>query len=145
MVNVYDVDAGKFILSLKEELKKCENITVPEWSKFVKTGIHKESVPVQNDFWYIRGSSILRKLYINGAKGVSKLRTAYGGRQDRGVRQEITVKGAGKIIRVLLQQMEKEGLVVKVMKGGRKGRQLTPKAIKLMDNTAYKLYASELK
>ena len=125
MVNVFDVDAGKFIQALKDELKKCDNVKAPEWSEFVKTGIHKERTPTQNDFWYIRGASILRKLYVHGAKGVSKLRTAYGGRKDRGVRQEISVKGAGKIIRVLLQQMEKEGLVNKVMKNGKKGRQLT--------------------
>ncbi|PIU61089.1 30S ribosomal protein S19e [archaeon CG07_land_8_20_14_0_80_38_8] len=139
MVTVYDVEAGELINALKDELKKMENIKSPVWSSFVKTGIHKERVPSQPEFWYLRAASILRNLYVHGPKGVQRLRTKYGGRKNRGSRREKFVKGSGKILRTIIQQLEKEQLVKKIMKSGKKGRQLTPKAVKLMDNTAYKI------
>lgn len=139
MVTVYDVEPGVFINALKEELKSLPSVKPPAWSGFVKTGVSKKRVPAQDDFWHIRAASILRSLYVHGPKGVQRLRTKYGGLKDRGARQEKVFKGAGKIIRTLLQQLEEEKLVEKIMKNGRKGRQLTPKAVKLLDNTAYKI------
>jgi len=143
MVNVFDVDAGKFIDLLKEEMKKLDSLKAPEWSGFVKTGVHTQRVPTQDDFWQIRAASMLRSLYVHGPTGVQKLRTKYGGRKDRGVRKEKTFKGAGHIIRTLFQQLEKEGMVEKIMQNGKKGRKLTNKAVKLLDNTAFKVYKSE--
>ncbi len=139
MVTVYDVEPNSYIDALKEKLKSIESLKQPEWSKFVKTGIHKIRPPSQPDFWYIRAASIMRNLYIHNAKGVQRLRTKYGGRKDRGARQEKFVKGAGKIIRTILQQLEESGLVEKVP---RRGRKLTPKGIKLMDNVAYSVYSN---
>ncbi|MBN1924155.1 MAG: 30S ribosomal protein S19e [Nanoarchaeota archaeon] len=139
MVNVYDVEPEKLINGLKEELKKNPSIKPEDWSRFVKTGMSKEMPPIQEDFWYIRAASILRSLYVHGPKGVQRLRTKYGGRKNRGVVQEKVFKGGGKIIRTILQQLEKEGMVEHIMKNGKKGRQLTPKAVKLLDNTAYKV------
>ncbi len=139
MVNVYDVEPEKLIIALKEELKKLPGLKPEAWTSFVKTGVSKETPPTQPDFWHIRAASILRSLYVHGPKGVQRLRTKYGGRKNRGVRQEKVFKGSGKIIRVILQQLEQEKLVEKIMKNGRKGRQLTPKAIKLLDNTAHKV------
>lgn len=139
MVTVYDVTPGELINKVKEDLKKRKSLEAPDWSKFVKTGMHKENPPVQEDFWYIRAASILRTLYVHGAKGVQRLRRKYGGRKDRGPKQEKVYKGSGKIIRVILQQLEEEGLVEKIMRKGRKGRQLTPEGVKLLDNAAYKI------
>lgn len=136
MVNVFDVEPEKLIGALKDELKKVESIKYPEWSSFVKTGVSKERPPSQDDFWYIRAASILRSLYVHGPKGVQRLRTKYGGRKNRGAKQERVYKGGGKIIRNILQQLEKEGYVKQIMKDGKKGRILTPKAVKLLDNTA---------
>ena len=59
MVNVFDVEPGKLIEALKEELKKVAGIKAPEWSGFVKTGISREMPPVQDDFWHIRAASIM--------------------------------------------------------------------------------------
>jgi len=139
MVNVFDADSNSFIDALKVELKNLPKIVAPEWVKFVKTSVSKERAPLQDDFWHIRTASILRYIYIHGPKGVSRLRTKYGSRKNRGSRQEKTFRGSGKIIRVILQQLESEGLLKKVMRGKRKGRELTPKATKLMDNVAYKV------
>lgn len=139
MVTVFDVGPDKLISALKEKLKKTEFIKPEEWSLFVKSGRHVERVPSQPDFWHIRAASILRKLYVHGPKGVQRLRRVYGGKKNRGVKPEKSFKAGGKIIRKIIQQLEKEGLVSKVMRSGRKGRELTPKAIKLLDNTAYEI------
>jgi small subunit ribosomal protein S19e len=101
--------------------------------------VSKERVPTQPDFWHIRTASILRYIYIHGPRGVSRLRTKYGSRKNRGSKQEKHFRGSGKIIRVILQQLEAEGFLKQVMRGKRKGRELTPKAVKLMDNIAYKV------
>jgi small subunit ribosomal protein S19e len=145
MVNVFDADANKFIDALKEQLKEFPKIVAPEWVMFVKTSVSKEKAPTQEDFWYIRTASILRFIYVHGPRGVSRLRIKYGSRKNRGTKQEKTFKGSGKIIRVILQQLEEEGLLRKVMRGKRKGRELTPKAMKLMDNTAYKVIKNDKK
>ncbi len=137
MVTAYDIKPDELIQNLKEKLKKTENIKPEEWASFVKSGRYSERPPLQPDFWYIRAASILRKLYIHGPKGVGRLRKMYGGRKNRGVKPEKTYKAGGKIIRRILQQLEKEELVRKVMRDGRKGRELTPKGIKLLDNTAH--------
>ena len=64
MATIYDVDPGKLIKSLSEELKKVEQIKAPEWGKFVKTGCGKERPPRERDWWHIRTASVLRKIYI---------------------------------------------------------------------------------
>lgn len=145
MVNVFDADANKFIDALKTELKAFPKIAAPVWSSFVKTSVSKEKAPTQEDFWQIRTASILRYIYVHGPRGVSRLRTKYGSRKNRGTRQEKSFKGSGKIIRTIMQQLESEGFLKKVMRGKRKGRELTPKAMKLMDNTAYKVIKSDKK
>ena len=136
MVSVLEVPAEKLIERLKEELKKFEKIKPPLWAKIVKSGRHKERPPEQEDFWYIRAASILRRLYINGPIGVSRLRTYYGGRKERGVRPAKTYKASGSIIRKILQQLESEGLVTKE----KKGRSLTAKGRSLLDKIAGEIY-----
>ena len=131
MVTVYDVEAGKLIDAVAEKLKK--SIKKPEFVDYVKTGAHKERPPEQPDFFYKRAASILRKSYILGALGVSKLRKMYGGRKNRGVKPEHKAKAGGKIIRVALQELEKAGLMKKAENGG---RIITPEGVKLLDNTA---------
>ena len=86
MTTARDIKPDILINSLKEELKKMSEIKPPEWAKYVKTAHFKQRPPDQEDWWYIRAASILRKLYIHGPKGVSKLRNAYGGRKERGAR-----------------------------------------------------------
>ena len=130
MVTAFDVEHDKLINALKEKLKKSEFVKPEEWSQFVKSGRHTERVPAQPDFWYIRAASILRKIYVHGPKGVQRLRRIYGGRKNRGVKPEKSYKAGGKIIRTILQQLEKEGLLTKEMRSNRKGRELTPKAKK---------------
>jgi len=128
---VYDVPPSKLIEKVAKKLKEMD-IDKPEWVDFVKTGAHKERRPHDPDWWYIRCASILRKIYINGPVGVERLRTAYGGRKNRGHKPERFVKASGNIIRKALQALEKLDLVTKT----KEGRVITPKGQSLLDNTA---------
>jgi small subunit ribosomal protein S19e len=131
-MTVKDVRANKFMDKLKEELKKIKEIEPLPWSSFVKSGRSRERPPEQGDFWYIRSASILRRIYINGIVGVGRLRTYYGGRKRRGSRPSHFYKASGSIIRKILQQLEKAGLVEKA----KRGRKLTPLGRKLLDRVA---------
>jgi small subunit ribosomal protein S19e len=131
MVTVYDVPADKLIQKTAEKLKEMD-IGVPPWVDFVKTGVSRERRPDQDDWWYIRCASILRKIYVYGPVGVSRLRTAYGGRKNRGHEPEHFYKGSGNIIRKALQELEKLGLVEKTPEG----RVVTPKGRSFLDNIA---------
>jgi small subunit ribosomal protein S19e len=124
------ISKQELIKQLSKEMKN--HLRKPEWADFVKTGMHKEKPPVDPDWWYIRAASMLLKIEKLGPVGVSKLRTKYGGRKNMGVAPDHAFKGSGKILRTILQQLEKEGLVKQEAKGVHKGRVLTPKAKSLI-------------
>jgi len=134
-ITPYDIESGKFNSALALKLKEFPEITLPEWAKFVKTGAGKVRPPMELDWWYNRAASILHQLYLKGLVGVSKLRTRYGGKKDRGMTPAIFYKGSGKIIRVILQQAEKSGLVEK-FKDKTAGRRLTKKGKQFLDEVA---------
>lgn len=136
MVTVREVPAEKLIERLKEELKKIGEIEAPPWINFVKSGAHRERPPEQPDFWFIRAASILRRIYLDGPVGVERLRTYYGGRRRRGRKPPRVYKASGAIIRRILQQLEKAGLVEKI---DRKGRRITPKGQRLLDRIAFEV------
>ncbi len=136
MTTVYDVEANLLIKEAAEDLKK--RIKAPEWAPFVKTGVSKERVPDDPDWWYVRGASILRKLYLKGPMGVSRLRSEYRSRKNRGVKPEKSYKASGKIIRLALQQLEELGYVKKA-KGRNQGREITPEGVKYLDNMAHRV------
>lgn len=141
MVSVKDVPAAELIKRLKEELKKFEEIKPPEWSRFAKSSVSRERPPQQSDFWHIRAASILRRIYLNGPVGVEKLRTFYGGRKRRGAKPARFRRGSGSVVRKILQQLDASGLTKKEEKGKR-GRVLTAKGRKLLDNLAYEVKKS---
>ena len=117
----------KYVKNLAEALKQSVlELKEPEWISFVKSGPSKERPIQEKDFWHIRSASILRQIYKNEIVGVGSLRTRYGSRKNRGVRPEEFRKAGGKIIRTILQQLEKAGLIEKAG-GKRKGRKLTLK------------------
>ncbi|HDI02685.1 MAG TPA: 30S ribosomal protein S19e [Candidatus Aenigmarchaeota archaeon] len=136
MVTARDVDPQELLNALKEELKKMEEIQPPEWSKYVKTGVSRERPPEQEDWWYMRAAAVLRKIYLYGPLGTQRLRRMFGGKKNRGHKPEHFYPGSGSIIRKILQQLESAGLVKTKKK---KGRMISPKGQKLLDNTAYKL------
>ncbi len=136
MSTIYDVNPNKHIAKVKEELKKLDHIKPPAWAVFVKTGVHKERPPKEEDWWFTRSAAVLRAVGKLGPIGTAKLRTKYGGRKNRGVRPDHTFKGSGNIIRKVLQQLQASGLVEENKKGLHKGRILTAKGKSLLDKTA---------
>ena len=136
MATMYDAGAQELIEKAAEGLKKIPEIKPPDWAAFVKTGMHKERPPANNDWWYLRAASVLRTIYRLGPVGVSKLRTKYGGKKNRGVKKEHFYKGSGNILRKALQQLEKAGFVKFTEKGIRKGRVITPKGKSFLDKIA---------
>ncbi|MFP4424284.1 MAG: 30S ribosomal protein S19e [Candidatus Woesearchaeota archaeon] len=119
-----------------KELASFKEIQAPEWGPFVKTGPHKQRPPVRDDWWHVRAAAILQSIDSKGPIGVSKLRTKYGGKKDRGLRPEKQMKASGNIIRKILQQLEEAGLVKKEEKDVYKGRSITPKGISLLAKAA---------
>ncbi|MFX0068177.1 MAG: 30S ribosomal protein S19e [Promethearchaeota archaeon] len=138
MTTVFDVPADTLIREVARILKEdYEEVTPPSWAPYVKTGSHKERAVADPDWWFVRCASILRKVYLTYPVGISRLRTAYGGKKRRGSRPEHFRKGSGAIIRNALGQLEAAGLVQKEEK---KGRMLTPKGRSLLDLTAHKIH-----
>ncbi len=136
MLRVLTVNPEKLIKRVAAYLKEAQLVKPPPWAIFSKTGVHKERPPSDPDWWYIRCAAILRKVYLKGPIGVSRLRTIYGGRHRRGHRPPAFAKGSGSIIRKALQQLEAAGLVTKEGKKGRvatsKGRELLEEAAKVL-------------
>ena len=132
MVSAKEVSSSELVKRAKEELKKLEEMKPPAWINFVKSGVHKERPPLQQDFWYIRAASVLRRIYMEGPVGVSKLRNFYGGRKHRGYRPDVSRRAAGNILRKVLQHLEKAGFVA----NDKKGRKITAKGQKFLDGIA---------
>jgi len=131
---VYEMPANKYNEKLAEALKQIPEFKEPEWSLFVKSGVSRIKPPTNKDFWFKRAASILRQAYIRKVVGVNRLRTRYGSKQNRGMRPEKFKKASGKIIRTILQQGEKAGLLEKYnVSGKRAGRKLTAKGKELLE------------
>lgn len=139
MPTIYDCDPSELVERTAEELKKVDGIKPSAWAPFVKTGVHKERPPFKSDWWYIRAASVLKQIYRLGPMGVSKLRTRYGGKKNRGVKPGHFYKGSGSIIRKIVQQLEKEGFIKKDLKSLHKGRVITAKGKKFLDDIAAKI------
>ncbi|HUS77103.1 MAG TPA: 30S ribosomal protein S19e [Patescibacteria group bacterium] len=131
MTTIYDVPADTLIERLSDYMKgNIPEVTPPEWAAYVKTGSHVERAPQNPDWWYVRSASMMRKLYVKGPVGVSRLRKEYGGRKRMGVRPAHFRKAGGNILRSILQQLETAGLVEKA---DTKGRIVSKKGRSLLD------------
>ncbi len=132
MVSARDVEAHKLIEKTAEHLK--EKIKMPGWAMYVKTGMSRERPPEQDNWWYLRAASVLRKVYTDGPVGVSRMRSFYGGLHRRGHKPAHFAKGGGKVLRTILQDLEKAGFVKQAEK--RKGRVITNEGQKFLDGIA---------
>ncbi|MBI4896019.1 MAG: 30S ribosomal protein S19e [Candidatus Aenigmarchaeota archaeon] len=111
-----------------------KTLSMPIWAQYVKTGVSRERSPEQKNWWQLRSASILMKIYTDGPVGVEKLRTYYGGRHRRGHKPAHYAPGGGKIIRTILQDLEKSGYVQKADK--KRGRIITPHGQKFLEGVA---------
>ncbi len=119
------------LTNISTRLKNEKIVEMPEWANFVKTGVSRERVPQQLDWWYLRTASILRKIYLHGPVGAERLSKRYGGRKNRGYKPERFKRGSRKIIRTILQQLEEKNLVKKSEKQKR-GRIITEEGKKYL-------------
>lgn len=138
MNSVYEIPSQEYNLKLAEALKGVEEFKAPEWVVFVKSSPAKERPIDDPDFWYKRSASILRQIYRRGTVGVSRLRTKYGSKKNRGYAPERFKRSGGKIIRTILQQADKAGFTeiqkpVKGVRSKKPGRILTEKGKKFME------------
>ncbi len=131
MATIYDIPPAETIKKASEELKK--ELAMPAWAHFVKTAPSKQRHPMNQDWYFMRAASILRKIYRFGPIGTNKLRRKYGSKKDRGHRRERNYPASGKIIRSIIQQLEKKGYVKNETKGVHKGRIITPKGKSFLD------------
>jgi small subunit ribosomal protein S19e len=138
MTTVYDVEAGALVKAAAEDLKT--KVKAPDWAPFVKTGVAKDRPPEDPNWWYVRVASILRKLYVKGPMGVSRLRGEYRSKKNKGVKPEASYKASGKITRLAIQQLEGLGFVKKAKDAN--GREITPAGVKFLDNLANKVKSS---
>ena len=136
MTTAFDVPAKDLIAALTKKLQSEKELTPPDWSRYVRTGLPKENPPEDKNWWHIRCASILRKIYIHNGIGIERLRNEYGGKHDKGSKPHKARSGSGSVVRHAVQQLEKAGYVTK-LRG--KGRILTPKGTSFLDNTAFEV------
>jgi len=116
---VKDVGAAAFITAFADHLKNKQEFEVPVYADIIKTGIHKDHSPYDDDWFYVRAAAIARQVYIHRGIGVGALRRHFGGAQRRGTRRQKFVKGSGGLIRNILQQLENLEYVERDNLGGR--------------------------
>ena len=133
MATAYDAPAEKLIPTVAQDLRTQIGLEMPAWASLVKTGAHNERIPENEDWWWFRAASILRKLYIRGPIGVQRFRVLYGGRKNKGVKPEKFYPAGGKIIRTILKEFDRIGFTEKIDK---KGRRITPKGQAYLDKIA---------
>jgi small subunit ribosomal protein S19e len=133
LTTVYEVSPHDLITAVAQELKASGKVQPPEWAAYAKTGVHREMPPIDPDWWYVRCASVLRRIYIDGPVGVSRLRSYYGGKQRKPVSTPRFAKGSGSIVREALQQLEKAGYVKKI----KLGRLITPEGQAFMDDMSF--------
>jgi len=131
MASIYDGHPQKSIDKIAQALKPF--IGIPEWTIYVKTGPGKERIPDDKEWYLKRTAAVLRTAYTKGPIGVNKLRTKFGNKKNRGHRPGKFARASGKIIRTILQQLEKQGFVEQKTVHGHKGRIITPKGRSLID------------
>jgi small subunit ribosomal protein S19e len=132
MTTVYDIPADMFIRQVAEELKQNSQIQPPDWAAFAKTGVHKEMPPENDDWWYVRAAAVFRRIYTDGPVGTQRMRSAYGGKRDRGSSPDKFRRGSGSIVRKIFQQLEAAGYV----SHGSEGRTVTAAGRSFLDNVA---------
>ncbi|MBP5475358.1 MAG: 30S ribosomal protein S19e [Methanomicrobium sp.] len=117
MTTVYDIPPDVLIANVAGELKKLDTIKAPDWAEFAKTGVHKQMPPKEEDWWYTRAASVMRRVYIDGPVGVQRLRSFYGGKKNRGSKPNRFARGSGSVTRKLLQQLETAGYIQNTPEG----------------------------
>ncbi|MDX1744723.1 MAG: 30S ribosomal protein S19e [Halobacteriales archaeon] len=136
MVTMHDVPAEALLEALADHLR--EEIEEPDWARVVKTGADKELPPEQDDFWYVRAASLLRKVAKDGPVGVDRLATEYGDAKRGSNRYRVAPRhrtdASRNVIRTILQSLEEAGYMEQAP--GDQGRVVSAAGRSLLDKTA---------
>lgn len=132
MVDVNKVPAELLLKNLAKRFQDDKRVTIEEWMKFAKAGIHKEKAWEQEDWFYKRLASTLRRVYLLGPIGTSRLSEYYGGRVDRGAKRYHPARGSKSIVRHTLMTLEKLGYVKK----DKNGRSVSPQGQSILDQAS---------
>merc|ERR1711893_395450 len=141
-VSVKDVDQHEFVRAMAAFLKKSGKMRMPEWTDVMKTASFKELAPYDEDWFYIRGASMARHLYIRSPCGVGAFTTIYGGSRSRGTAPSHFCKASLSVCRRILQALEQMKMVEKDPNGGRR---LTGQGRRDMDRIASQIVAKNKK
>jgi len=95
-------------------------IELPVWVDIVKTATFKEQAPYDQDWFYTRCASVARHVYLRKRVGVGRLQKVHGGASNRGVRPSHHADASGSVERKVLQALEKNGVLEKDPRGGRR-------------------------
>ena len=133
MTHPTDVPPAQLLPRLANELHQQKMVQPPVWAAFVKTGVHTQRAPSNADWWYLRSASVLRKIYLHGTTGVSRLSADYGGKRDRGSAPYHARAGSRAVLREIVHQLEKAGLLQRYKN---LGRRLSPNGRKLLDTVS---------
>ena len=124
---VKDVAPAKFIAAYAAHLKKGGKITLPAWVDIVKTSSNNELAPSDSEWYYVRAAAVARKIYVKGGVGVGSMRRLFGRASRTGPTPVHTGSSSGAVIRSVLKNLEKLGLVEKDPNGYVERRYAAPK------------------
>ncbi|KAH8092423.1 hypothetical protein JL720_5396 [Aureococcus anophagefferens] len=110
-ITVRDVAPAVFIESYAAHLKNSDRFEIPKWCDLVKTGVHKELAPTNEDWYFVRAADRARS--TSSRASASALRKWYGGQYRRGSRAKCYQKAAAGVIRSVLQQLEETKVLEK--------------------------------
>jgi small subunit ribosomal protein S19e len=136
MTTAFDVPADTLIDRAAQQLKAAGKVAPPEWAPFVRTGVHTEKAPTDREWWWRRMAAVLRKVYMNGPIGSSRLAAEFGGKRDDGSAPSHPRKGSRAVTRECLQQLETLGYLARAEA---KGRRISPAGRKFLDNLAHQI------
>lgn len=114
---VKDVTPAKFIAAYAAHLKKGGKVTLPAWVDIVKTSANNELAPSDSEWYYIRAAAVARKIYVKGGVGIGSMRRLFGRPVRAGPRPVKAGTSSGSVIRSVLKNLEKLGLVEKDPRG----------------------------
>ncbi|HXQ93607.1 MAG TPA: 30S ribosomal protein S19e [Thermoplasmata archaeon] len=133
MTHPVDVPASVLLPRVASELKERKSVAPPPWASFARTGVHTQRAPSQPDWWYLRSASVLRKISLQGTSGIARLSAEYGGKKDRGSAPYHARTASRSVLREIVQQLEKSGLL-QTQKN--RGRRVSPEGQRLLDTTS---------
>lgn len=114
---VKDIAPAKFIAAYAAHLKKGGKVTLPAWVDTVKTSSNNELAPTDSEWYYIRAAAVARKIYVRGGVGIGYMRRVFGRHDREGPKPVHMGLCSGSVIRSVLKNLEKLGLVEKAANG----------------------------